>query len=218
LSFVSSPHALQIMARCERPEATGETHMLMQRNCGRQARAVSLGILSAALVTGRAAAAEAADPFVLVAYSNRAGGASLVNGDYGGAARALQQHSDASLPDPQALDTNRCVAYVLNEQLPQARAACDAAVRAVHSDDSALLASSAQVRHQSAAAAAVAYSNRAVLHWLAAEGRAAQEDLAQAQARAPDASFVVRNLAAMRAHQNASTRTIAAAPGRVAPE
>jgi len=192
--------------------------MFMHRNCGRQAQAVSLGMLSAALVTATAAAAEITDPFVLVAYSNRAGGENLVTGDYGSAAQAVHQHSDASLPDPQALDTNSCVAYAMNQQLPQARAACDAAVRDAHSADSALLAWNAQARQQSAVAAAVAYSNRAVLHWLDADPRAAQADLARAQALAPEASFVVRNLTAMRAHQNASSPTTAAAQGRAAQE
>jgi hypothetical protein len=211
-SFVSSTHALQIIARCDRPEATGETNMFMHRKCGRQAQAVSLGILTAALVTATAAAAETAHPFVLVAYSNTAGGANLVSGDYGSAAQAVHQHSDASLPDPQALDTNRCVAYAMNKQLPQARAACDAAVRDAHSaDDSMLLAWNAQARRESAASAAVAYSNRAVLHWLDADLSAAQEDLAKAQALAPQASFVVRNLTAIRARQNTSAQSSATA-------
>ena len=191
--------------------------MFMHRNCGRQAQAVSLGMLTAALVTATAAAAETTDPFVLVAYSNRAGGREPITGDYGSAAQALRQHSDASLPDPQALDTNSCVAYAMNKQLPQARAACDAAVRDAHSADSTLLAWNAQARQQSAAAA-VAYSNRAVLHWLDADPKAAQADLARAQALAPEASFVVRNLTAMRARQNASSQTTAAAQVRAAQE
>jgi hypothetical protein len=186
--------------------------MFMHRNCGRQAQAVSLGILTAALVTMTAAAAETAEPFVLVAYSNRAGGENLLTGDYGRAAQALHQHSVASLSDPQALDTNRCVAYAMNRQLPQARAACDAAVRDARSPDWTPLAWNAQARQQSATSAAMAYSNRAVLHWLDAQPRAAQEDLVRALA--PDASFVLRNLTAMRAHQNASSQTTATAQVR----
>jgi hypothetical protein len=182
--------------------------MFMHRNCGSPAQAVSLGILTAALAT-TAAAADAADPFVLVAYSNRTGGQHLVSGDYSGATEAL--HSDATLPDPQALDTNACVAYAMSQQLKQAHAACDAAVREARSADSVVLAASAQARRQSAASAALAYSNRAVLHWLDADLPAAQADLARAQALAPEASFVVRNLTAMRAHQNGVLQTTATA-------
>lgn len=189
--------------------------MFMHRSCGSPAQAVSLGILTVALVT-TAAAAESADPFVLVAYSNRTGGQNLMTGAYSRAARAL--HSDASLPDPQALDTNRCVAYAMSQQLSQAHAACDAAVRDAHGADSGVLGSSAQARQQSAAAAALAYSNRAVLHWLDADLPAAQEDLARAQALAPQASFVLRNLTAMRAHQNGSSQTPATAQLTGAPE
>ncbi len=189
--------------------------MFMHRNCGGPAQAVSLGILTAALIT-TAAAAESADPFVLVAYSNRTGGQNLLSGDYSRATEAL--HSDATLPDPLALDTNACVAYAMSQQLQQARAACDAAVRDAHSVDSVVLAASAQARQQSAASAALAYSNRAVLHWLDADLPAAQADLARAQALAPQASFVVRNLTAMRAHQSGSSQTAATAQLRGAQE
>ena len=79
--------------------------MFMHRTCGRHAPAVSLGILTAIALTLTAQAAPTPDPFVLVAYSNRTGGAPLANGDYDGAAQAVQQSANSALADPQALET-----------------------------------------------------------------------------------------------------------------
>jgi predicted protein tyrosine phosphatase len=52
---------------------------------------------------------------------------------------------------------------------------------------------------------AVAYANRAVLHWLTDDTRSAASDLAQAKRFAPKADFVARNLTAL----NAKGRTVA---------
>jgi hypothetical protein len=194
--------------------------MFMHRNRGRHAQAVSLGILTAGIIATAtatatataAAAAEASDPFMFVAYSNRAGGAKLATGDYANAAQAvLGQAASMSASDPQALDTNRCVAYTMTQQLAKARRACDAAVADAHRADDTMLSFTRQTQRQSAAAAAVAYSNRAVMHWLDADMAAAGADLAKAQALAPQASFVVRNLAALQAHQNLASQTTATA-------
>jgi hypothetical protein len=191
--------------------------MFMHRNRGRYARAASLGMLTALGTTAVARAAETSEPLVLVAYSNRAGGARLLSGDYGSAAQAVQRPSNA-FPDPQALNTNRCVAYAMTQQLSQARTACDAAVREAQSPDSMLVQWNARLRQQATASAAVAYSNRAVLHWLNAEGAAARQDLARAQALAPDANFVARNLSAINARQNPSTQITATTAATVAHE
>jgi hypothetical protein len=186
--------------------------MFIHRNRGRPAQAVSLGILTAGLIASAASAAEANDPFVFVAYSNRTGGAKLATGDYGDAAHAvLGQSPSAAMSDPQALDTNRCVAYTMTKQLAKARLACDAAVEDARSADGAMLSWSPQTRKQSDAAAAIAYSNRAVMHWLDSDMTAARADLTEAQALAPQASFVVRNLSALQAHQTVASQTTATA-------
>lgn len=186
--------------------------MFMHRNRGRHAQAVSLGILTTAIIVSAASAAEATDPFVFVAYSNRTGGEKLASGDYGTAAHAvLGQASSAATSDPQALDTNRCVAYTMTQQLTRARVACDAAVQDAHRADDSMLSWSPQTRRQSDAAAAVAYSNRAVMHWLDSDMAAASADLAKAQALAPEAAFVVRNLSALQAHQSVLSKTTATA-------
>ena len=97
--------------------------MFIHRNTGTRAAAVSLGILTVAAIAQAAQAETTPDPFVLVAYSNRAGGQPLMSGDYGSAAQAVQSQGNGALADPQALDTNRCVAYAMTQQLAQARVA-----------------------------------------------------------------------------------------------
>ena len=187
--------------------------MFMHRQRRRQARAMSMGMLASALIVTAAQAAGTPAPFVFVAYSNRTGGEKLASGDYATASAAVHAPSaSASVPDPQALDTNRCVAYTMTQQLSLARSACDAAVRDARAADSSAPSWSMQTRRQSDAAAAVAYSNRAVMHWLDADPAAAQADLTRAQALAPQASFVARNVSAMRAHQNVISQNTAAAP------
>jgi hypothetical protein len=186
--------------------------MFKHRNRGRHAQAVSLGILTTTIIATAAAAAEASDPFVFVAYSNRTGGAKLATGDYANAAQAvLGQAAAMGASDPQALDTNRCVAYTMTQQLAKARSACDAAVADTLRADDTMLSFSPQTHKQADAAAAVAYSNRAVMHWLEADIAAAGADLARAQALAPQAGFVTHNLAALQTHQGVASKTTATA-------
>lgn len=172
--------------------------MFIHRDCGRHAQAVSLGILTAAIIATAARAAEPTEPFVLVAYSNRAGGEHPVSGDFGSAALAVHQQGQMA-SDPQALKTHRCVAFQMTHQLGEARSACDAAVRDAQDGDSTLLSRSARLRQKSATSQAVGNSNRAVLEWRDADPSAPHEDLAKAQQLAPQAAFVRRNVTAMRA-------------------
>ena len=96
--------------------------MFIHRNRGRNAQAVSLGLIAAALINTVVSAADKPDPFVLVAYSNRAGGTQIANGEY----LSATQVSHAGVPgDPGALATNHCVAFAMSQQLTQAQAACD---------------------------------------------------------------------------------------------
>lgn len=148
----------------------------------------------------RRSAAEPATAFVMVAYSNQTGGPHLVAGDYQGAALALNRHAPVSQPDPGAVATNRCVTFAMTGQMFAAQRACDDAVaEEERAEDGSVL---QQNRRQHAASAALAYSNRAVLHWLTADAAAAQTDLALA----PQAQFVIRNLAALRGHPGAPAR------------
>ena len=180
--------------------------MFIHRNRGRHAQAVSLGLIAAALISTVVSAADKPDAFVLVAYSNRAGGTQITNGEYLTATAAA--HSDVQA-DPAALATNHCVAFAMSEQLAQARQACDTAIRAAHSEQAQLPSWNPRSRQQAVDAQAVAYSNRAVLRWLNADSPGARQDLAKAQALAPHATFVARNISAMQSHENASPASTA---------
>jgi hypothetical protein len=175
--------------------------MFIHRNRGRNAQAVSLGLLAAALISTVVSAADKPDPFVLVAYSNRAGGTQIANGEY----LSATQVSHAGVPgDPGALATNHCVAFAMSQQLTQAQAACDSAVQAAYREQAQLPSWTARSHAQAANSQAVAYSNRAVLRWLNADAQGARQDLARAQALAPGATFVIRNMGAMQSHENAA--------------
>jgi hypothetical protein len=159
----------------------------------------TLGFLAAGLLSTSVQAADAPDPFMLVAYSNRSGGRDLAGGDFAGATRALARGPGAAQLDPAALETNRCVAYAMTQQLTRARAACDAAVQALQAESGASALGAANPR-QVRAAAALAYSNRAVLDWLSADRDGARHDLARARALSPQSDFVRQNLQAMQGH------------------
>jgi hypothetical protein len=176
--------------------------MMIQHRNARRSGAAALALLGAALCSAATYAAEPATAFVMVAYSNQTGGPHIVAGDYRGAALALNQHSQVTQLDPGAVATNRCVTYAMTGQMFAAQRACDDAVeQEARAEDGSLL--QQQNRRQHDASAALVYSNRAVLHWLTADAAAAQADLARAQALAPQADFVIRNLAALRGHPGA---------------
>jgi hypothetical protein len=171
--------------------------MIQHRNA--RSGAAALALLGAALSSGPTRAAEPAAAFVMVAYSNQTGGRHIVAGDYQGAALALNRHSQVTQLDPGAVATNRCVTFAMTGQMFAAHRACDDAVEEEQrAEDGSVL--QQQNRRQHDANAALVYSNRAVLHWLTADASAAQADLARAQALAPQADFVIMNLAALRGH------------------
>ncbi len=145
--------------------------MFIHRNRGRNAQAVSLGLLAAALISTVVSAADPPDAFVLVAYSNRAGGTQIANGEY----LSATQVTRAGVPqDRGALATNHCVAFAMSEQLGKAQLACDSAVQAAFSEQAELPSWNARSRAQAANSQAVAYSNRAVLRWLNADAQGAR--------------------------------------------
>jgi hypothetical protein len=162
-----------------------------------------------ALLAGSVAhAAEQPNKFVMTAYTNAPGGENLVKGRYDA---ALAQTRFAS-PSDEALPTNRCVAYTMTGQFDTAKSACDAAVREARSDlmhaSSSMLWRTAELQDF----LAVAYSNRAVLHWLSKDAVAAARDLAEAAVFTPKAEFVARNITALRSphesHENAVAQAI----------
>lgn len=145
-----------------------------------------------------AAGAQAADPpaaAVLSAYENSAGGRAVLAGDYAGAIAELAGHGASYRLDAVAASTNLCVAYVMSRQWDEAHAACDEAVMTARLDET--YSPTLYARGVHAQEVALAYCNRAVMHWLAAQPESAASDLARARALAPTSAFVARNLEAV---------------------
>ncbi len=165
----------------------------------RRSRALGAGV-ALTLMSG-AALAGGAHRFVFTAYSDAAGGADVVAGRYRAALEELTGRPRAMALESSSVNTNRCVAYSMTLQFPEARAACDAAVHAA--EERRVLPSawwSVTGASDDDDSTAVAYANRAVLHWMLHDEAAARADLARAQQLWPQGQFVTRNLAALKVH------------------
>ena len=163
-------------------------------------RSRTLGTGLALTLMSTAALANGAHRFVFTAFSDATGGEEVVAGSYGAALEQLQSAADSGQLDRSAIDTNRCVAYSMTLRWQEARAACDAAVREATAQQRKLPAWWSRMDTSADDYLAVAYANRAVMHWLSSEDAAAREDLARAQELAPGADFVALNLVALKMH------------------
>ena len=167
----------------------------------RKHRALPLALYAGFALAGSAAARAGTQPhpFVLTAYGAGPGGRDLLAGRYPAALRRLRARGGAA-PDPRAFSANSCVAFEMTQHLRAAQSACDAAVLAAESArlDAAPWSGSSRISANRALATVCA--DRAVLGWLRGERRGARADLAKAQALAPQAGFVRRNVAALKSH------------------
>lgn len=167
-------------------------------NSVQRLRALSAGFALALAST--AALADGAHRFVFTAFSDAAGGDEIIAGRYSAALDDLTGVPTSGGLDRAAIDTNRCIAYTMVVRWQEARTACDAAVREAATQQMKSPASWSWMRPSADDYLAVAYANRAVMHWLSSEDAAANEDLAKAQELSPNADFVARNLVALRVH------------------
>lgn len=155
--------------------------------------------LALTLASG-AALAHGAQRFTLTVYRDAAGGEQVVAGHYRDALRELKRSDGAADPDPAAANTNRCVAYAMTLQWREAQVACDAAVLAASRQRDASPAWLSRLSRSEDERLALAYANRAVLHWMSHDAAAARRDLASALELSPAADFVAQNFAALKAH------------------
>ena len=126
---------------------------------------------------------------VLASFTDAAGGQALVRGDTERAMNRLRAQKASNSPN---VMTNRCVAYTVQRDWTEARAACDAAVEgALRKWD--LASGRASLSNPAHREVSAAYSNRAVLNWLLSDEVAAHKDLAKARRYSPSASYVQRN-------------------------
>lgn len=130
------------------------------------------------------------DALVLASFVDGPGGVALMAGR---AERAIEQIAKHESKDPAAALTNLCVAHTVLRQWSQSRDACDAAVAAALDERTRRKDWPGTRLPGADKSAAIAYSNRAVMHWLSRDKTAAANDLARARAIAPKAGFVIRN-------------------------
>lgn len=162
-------------------------------------RAVPLLVASTLLLAAAAgthAAETARTPLVLTAYSNGPGGEQLLAGDY---AQAFAEMSKARPQDTLAASTkatNLCVAYAVTRKLTEAKDACEVALRLAKAERLSSSRYSPGTMRENADLAA-AYTNRAVVRMLMRDAASAKADLQRAQSLAPQAEFVMKNVAAV---------------------
>ena len=173
---------------------------MFSRNRHNRSVATNVALLIAAtlaVTTGAQAAETAHTPMVLTAYSNGAGGPSLLKGDYTDALAQIQHYKpQVMMLAASAKATNLCVAYAATKQLTEAKGACNAALRQAKYDrlTASRFTSGAS---QENTCVAMAYANRAVVHMLAKDEASAKADLERAKVLAPNADFVAKNVVAV---------------------
>ena len=170
------------------------------RRANSSLRPRALGAAVALVLASGAAIADGAHRFVFTAYSDSAGGDEIVAGRYRVALEELQSHPGNMDLDPSATNTNRCIAYSMTMRWREAHAACDAAVRAASERQNTVPTWLGWTRGSDDELLALAYANRAVMHWMSHDDGAARKDLTRALALSPRSDFVTRNVAALEAH------------------
>jgi hypothetical protein len=160
-------------------------------------------------LTGVAAqAAEPAHKVMLSGYEDSVGGASLMAGDYQAVIAQLAPHGFTFWKDAVAASTNLCVASIMTKSWDGAQRACDEAIKYARLQD---LGSDLYQREVRDEQVALAYSNRAVLHWLESQPQSAAADMARAQSLSPQSQFVSQNVARLGAVNTAQAMGVAAA-------
>jgi RecA-family ATPase len=131
-------------------------------------------------------------PLVLASFTDARGGPALVRGE---TELALEQiHALKFGSNTVSVLTNQCVALTVMREWTKAGEACDAAVDRALKNRTRASYSLAAPRVLADTAVAVAYSNRAVMHWLSSDATAAHADLDNARKFGPGEAYVMRNL------------------------
>lgn len=178
------------------------------------ARTVSLLIAATVLAATAAQASETAHvPMVLTAYSNGAGGETLLKGDYTQAITEIKKYRPQEMVLTSAKATNLCVAYTASKQLTEAKAACDEALKQAKYDRLSASRFALNTSHENGYVA-IAYANRAVVHMLAKDTASAKADLEKAKTLAPKADFVAKNAEAVAAKSPTTIAQVQISPSR----
>lgn len=159
-------------------------------------KSVGAAVAASLLLTATASAAPA-KRFVLAAFQDAPGGEAIVAGDYQGGLAAIAARGSERRKAATAI--NLCVAHAALGHRAEARAACDEAVHAAKLERR--FSTELSTRSSASRTLAMAYSNRAVMHFLSQNALGATEDFARAAALAPREDFVAQNLEKLRSMQ-----------------
>jgi hypothetical protein len=165
-----------------------------------------VGALASLLIASAAQAGTDVHKLMLSGYEDAAAGPSLMAGRYDAVISALAAHGPTYQHDLVEASTNLCVAYIMRHQWEAADSACDAAVDAAKPAVTGTLFE----RKQHDESIALAYSNRAVLHWLEDHPDLAASDFAMARLLSPEAEFVSHNVAAFSSAKSAAAQAVVA--------
>jgi hypothetical protein len=171
--------------------------MSSQQNRDKSSIALRLAV-AASLVF--AAAAQADEPVarpIITGYSDSVSTQTLQSGEYKSMIAEVARYKDAPTVSPTAYSTNLCVGFIASRQMAEAQKACDSAVRAAKRERTQLSSWMVTSRKAYNEQIAIAYANRAVMYYLTNKPEKAALDLVKAEALAPSAGYVTRNLAAM---------------------
>lgn len=161
------------------------------------AKVASLLVASSAFCVAGAQAAETARaPLVLTAYSNGAGGKSLLDKQYDTALTEIRRYKPQLSMMASAKANNLCVALAAKRQLPEAKVACSDALKAAKYEKLSSSRFTPSNGLQDNSYVAIAYANRAVVYLMSQDVASAKADLERAHALAPKAAYVMQNLAA----------------------
>jgi hypothetical protein len=169
-------------------------------------RITPIGFITSALVwiaTIANATAQDSEHFMVRIYSDSRGSQELLIGHYDAALAQIE--ASRGLDDAERVEaaTNLCVAQMMAGRFDSARTACDLAVKTARSAAIATQTWGPPAGGARQSDVAIAYANRAVLHWLTDDTRSAASDLAQAKRLAPNADFVTNNLTALNVQEQA---------------
>jgi len=178
--------------------ATTKEFVIMSSHFRYVPQIACIGLMAATLVlistTANATTQQEADHFVVTVYSDSRGSQELLMGHYDAALAQIGTSHGLDEDNRFEAATNLCVAQMMAGRFDSARAACDVAVKTARSAAIATPTWGLRAGGAHPEDVAIAYANRAVLHWLTDDTDSAASDLAQAKRFAPRAQFVARNL------------------------
>lgn len=154
---------------------------------------VTTGAATAGAATAGATSTAESSRWVVEVYAEGIAGKELLHGNFAAAATKLGSRQHKPQLEALTTSTNRCVALTMTKQWQAAQVACDEAIETARNKDIDIPSWLSGGMTHAEDPLALAYSNRAVLHWMLADTNSASRDLARARALSPHSVMVAHN-------------------------